>query len=311
MPGIAADVTALIGHTPMVALRSFGDQARLVAKLESFNPGGSVKDRIGLAMIAAGEREGHIQAGTTIIEPTSGNTGIGLAMVAAVRGYHLVLVMPESASMERRQLLAAYGAELVLTPAAGGMRGAVARAAELAAATPGAFMPQQFRNPANPAVHAQTTAEEIWEACGGEIDALVVGVGTGGTLTGVGHVLKERRPGVLVAAVEPAASPVLSGGAPGGHPLQGIGAGFVPEILDRALIDEVITVEAADAFVAARQLARREGIVAGPSSGAAVHAAAQVANRPAFRGKTVVTVLPDTGERYLSTTLFAAPEGQA
>lgn len=304
MLDVAKDITAVVGRTPLVELHAFGTEARLLAKLESFNPGGSVKDRIALAMVSAAEREGRLRPGGTIIEPTSGNTGIGLAIVAAVRGYHLILVMPDSMSMERRQLLAAYGARIVLTPAAKGMSGAVAEAERLLAAQPDAFMPQQFRNPANPAIHRVTTAEEIWDACKGQVDALVSGVGTGGTLTGVGSVLKERRPGVWVVAVEPAASPVLSGGAPGKHPLQGIGPGFVPEVLDRSLIDEVITVSADDAFAAARRLASSEGILAGPSSGAAVHAAQQLASKPKFQGRTIVVVLPDTGERYLSTGLF-------
>lgn len=301
---VAQDITGLIGDTPLVELHSFGSGARLLAKLESFNPGGSVKDRIGLAMITAAEREGRLQPGGTIIEPTSGNTGIALAMVAAVRGYRLILAMPASASVERRQVMAAYGARIVLTPPAEGMRGAIARAEQLLAEHPGAFMPQQFRNPANPEVHRNTTAEEIWQACGGELDALVAGVGTGGTVTGVGEVLKQRRPGCWVAAVEPAASPVLSGGQPGPHPLQGIGAGFVPAVLDVSLLDEVIPVATEQAVAAMRQLAASEGILAGPSSGAAVHGAATLAARPEFRGKTIVVVLPDTGERYLSTGLF-------
>jgi cysteine synthase A len=304
MPQLARDVTELIGRTPLVELRSFGGAARVVAKLESFNPGGSVKDRIGLAMVEAAERDGRLRPGGTIVEPTSGNTGIALAMVGAVRGYRVVLVMPESASRERRQIMAAFGAEIRLTPAAEGMRGAVAEAERLVAAIPGAFMPQQFRNPANPAVHERTTAEEIWTALDGAVDAFVGGVGTGGTVTGVGRVLKARRPGAYVVAVEPAASPVLSGGQPGRHPIQGIGAGFVPEVFDRSVVDEIVQVTADDAFAAARQLARREGILAGPSSGAAAHAAQLVAARPAFRGGTVVVVLPDTGERYLSTDLF-------
>ena len=304
MKHVAKDITGLIGHTPLVELHAFGEGCRLLAKLESFNPGGSVKDRIGLAMIDVAERDGRLQPGTTIIEPTSGNTGIALAMVSAVRGYPLVLVMPASASVERRQLMAAYGARIVLTPAAQGMRGAMAQAEALVQSIPGAFMPQQFRNPANPAVHRATTGEEIWADCSGVVDAFVAGVGSGGTLTGAGGLLRERRPGVRIVAVEPAASPVLSGGAAGPHPLQGIGAGFIPEVLDRDLIDEIVTVSADEAFVAARKLAAREGILAGPSSGAAVHAAALVAARAEFRGKTVVVVLPDTGERYLSTGLY-------
>ena len=304
---IARDVTELIGRTPMVELRSFGQNARLIAKLESRNPGGSVKDRIGLAMITAAERAGRLAPGATIIEPTSGNTGIALAMVAAVRGYRLILVMPSSFSVERRQVLAAYGAELVLTPPEQGMRGAVARAEALLAEYPGAFMPQQFRNPANPQVHRMTTGEEIWTACDGQVDAFVSGIGTGGTVTGAGGLLKERRPALWIAGVEPAASPVLSGGKPGPHPLQGIGAGFVPDVLNRELLDEVIQVETQDALATVRQLAAREGILAGPSSGAAVYAAAQVAARSRFQGKTVVVILPDTGERYLSTGIFPDP----
>ncbi len=308
----AADITQLIGNTPMVALHSFGDGARILAKLEAFNPGGSVKDRIGLAMIAAAEREGALRPGGVLVEPTSGNTGIALAMVAAVRGYRLILTMPETASAERRALLQAYGAEVILTPGPLGMRGAVERAGAIAAEIPGAVLPQQFRNPANPAVHRQTTAEEIWQACGSELDILVAGIGTGGTISGVGAVLKGRRPQLRVVGVEPADSPVLSGGSPGPHPLQGIGAGFVPEVLDRSVIDEIIAMPAAEAMAAARQLARREGILAGPSSGAAVAAAARVAAREAGAGKTIVVVLPDTGERYLSTGLFAvAPEADA
>jgi cysteine synthase A len=307
MSGIAKNVSELIGRTPMVELHSFGTEARLVAKLESRNPGGSVKDRIALAMIDAAERSGQLRPGATIIEPTSGNTGIALAMVAAVRGYRLILVMPASFSVERRQVLAAYGAELVLSPAEQGIPGAVARAEALLASHPGAFMPQQFRNPANPEVHRRTTGEEIWEACAGEVDALVAGVGTGGTVTGAGGLLKSRRPALWLAAVEPAASPVLSGGKPGRHPLQGIGAGFVPDVLDRDLLDEVVQVSTEDAMATVRQLAAREGILAGPSSGAAAYAAAQVAARPQFRGRTVVVILPDTGERYLSTGIFPDP----
>lgn len=304
MQSVARDITGLIGQTPLVELHSFGAGARLLAKLESFNPGGSVKDRIGLAMIAAAEQEGSLRPGATIIEPTSGNTGIALAMVSAVRGYRLVLVMPASASVERRQVMAAYGAEIVLTPAAKGMLGAIAQAEALLASRPGAFMPQQFRNPANPAVHRATTGEEIWTACAGRVDAFVAGVGTGGTLTGAGGLLKERLPSVWITAVEPAASPVLSGGTAGPHPLQGIGAGFIPDVLDREVIDEIIAVSAEDAFAAARQLAAKEGILAGPSSGAAVHAAAVLGGRARFRDKTIVVVLPDTGERYLSTGIF-------
>ncbi len=308
MSRVAKDITGLIGDTPLVELHAFGSNARLLAKLESFNPGGSVKDRIGLSMIAAAERDGRLHPGDTIIEATSGNTGIALAMVSAVRGYRLVLVMPESFSVERRSIMAAYGAEFVLTPAKEGMRGAIARADALAAEQK-AFVPRQFRNPANPAVHRETTGEEIWEATGGQIDALVSGVGTGGTVTGAGGLLKQRKPAIHIAAVEPAASPVLSGGTHSPHPLQGIGAGFIPEILDRSVLDEVLQVQTADALEAARRLARKEGILAGPSSGAAAHAASVLAARPEFAGKTVVVVLPDTGERYISTGLFG--EAQA
>ena len=311
----ASSITELIGRTPLVRLNRISDEsgAEVLGKLESFNPGGSVKDRIGLAMIEAAERDGHIAPGrTTLIEPTSGNTGIALAMVAAARGYDMVLTMPDTMSIERRTILKAFGARLVLTPGADGMRGAVARALELAAESDDAFVPQQFENAANPEVHRLTTAEEIWADTGGEVDAFVAGVGTGGTLTGVGAVLKERRPGVLVVAVEPADSPVLSGGAPGPHKIQGIGAGFVPKVLDTDVYDEIVKVSAEEAFAAARDLARQEGVLVGISAGANVWAAGQVARRPEFKGKVVVTVLCDTGERYLSTPLFAdIAEGKA
>ena len=311
----AGSITELIGRTPLVRLNriSDGSGAEVLGKLESFNPGGSVKDRIGLAMIEAAERDGRIAPGrTTIIEPTSGNTGISLAMVAAARGYDMVLTMPDTMSIERRTILKAFGARLVLTPGADGMRGAVARALELAAEGDDAFVPQQFENPANPEVHRLTTAEEIWADTGGEVDAFVAGVGTGGTLTGVGEVLKERRPGALVVAVEPADSAVLSGGAPGPHKIQGLGAGFVPKVLDTEVYDEIVTVSADDAFAAARDLARQEGVLVGISAGANVWAAGQVARRPEFQGKVVVTVLCDTGERYLSTPLFGdLPEVKA
>jgi len=311
----AGSITELIGRTPLVRLNRISDEsgAEVLGKLESFNPGGSVKDRIGLAMIEAAERDGRIAPGrTTIIEPTSGNTGIALAMVAAARGYDMVLTMPDTMSIERRTILKAFGARLVLTPGADGMRGAVARALELAAEGDDAFVPQQFENPANPEVHRLTTAEEIWADTGGEVDAFVAGVGTGGTLTGVGEVLKERRPGALVVAVEPADSAVLSGGAPGPHKIQGLGAGFVPKVLDTEVYDEIVTVSADDAFAAARDLARQEGVLVGISAGANVWAAGQVARRPEFQGKVVVTVLCDTGERYLSTPLFGdLPEVKA
>jgi cysteine synthase A len=311
----AGSITELIGRTPLVRLNRISDEsgAEVLGKLESFNPGGSVKDRIGLAMIEAAERDGRIAPGrTTIIEPTSGNTGIALAMVAAARGYSMVLTMPDTMSMERRTILKAFGARLVLTPGADGMRGAVARALELAAEGDDTFVPQQFENPANAEVHRLTTAEEIWADTGGEVDAFVAGVGTGGTLTGVGQVLKERRPGVLVVAVEPADSPVLSGGAPGPHRIQGIGAGFVPKVLDTDVYDEIVKVSADDAFTAARDLARQEGVLVGISAGANVWAAGQVARRPELQGKVVLTVLCDTGERYLSTPLFGdLPEVKA
>ena len=311
----AGSITELIGRTPLVRLNRISDEsgAEVLGKLESFNPGGSVKDRIGLAMIEAAERDGRIAPGrTTIIEPTSGNTGISLAMVAAARGYDMVLTMPDTMSIERRTILKAFGARLVLTRGADGMHGAVARALELAAEGDDAFVPQQFENLANPEVHRLTTAEEIWADTGGEVDAFVAGVGTGGTLTGVGEVLKERRPGALVVAVEPADSAVLSGGAPGPHKLQGLGAGFVPKVLDTEVYDEIVKVSADDAFAAARDLARQEGVLVGISAGANVWAAGQVARRPELQGKVVVTVLCDTGERYLSTPLFGdLPEVKA
>jgi cysteine synthase A len=304
----AGSVTELIGHTPLVRLNRVSDETgvEVLGKLESFNPGGSVKDRIGLAMIEAAERDGLISPGrTTIIEPTSGNTGVALAMVAAARGYDMVLTMPDSMSLERRALLMAYGARLVLTPGAAGMTGAVDRALELAGELDDAFVPQQFENAANPEAHRLSTAEEIWEDTGGEIDAFVAGVGTGGTLTGVGQVLKERRPGVRVVAVEPSDSAVLAGGAPGPHRIQGIGAGFVPAVLDRGVCDEVLSVRGDDAFAVARGLAAQEGLLVGISAGANVWAAGEVARREGMHGKVVVTVLCDTGERYLSTPLFA------
>lgn len=301
MAAVAGQVSELIGGTPLVRLTRLMEpgMAEVLAKVEAKNPGGSVKDRIARAMIEAAERDGRLQPGGTIVEPTSGNTGIGLGMVAAARGYRLILVMPDTMTVERRALLAAYGAELVLTPGPEGMSGAVRRAEELCAEHPEYFMPQQFKNPANPEIHRRTTAEELWQATGGEVDAFVAGVGTGGTITGVGSVLKARRPGVLVVAVEPAASPVLSGGQPGPHKIQGIGAGFVPEVLDRSLLDRIITVTNEDAFHTAAALAQREGLLMGVSSGAAVFAALQVA-RELGAGRRVVTLLPDTGERYLS-----------
>jgi cysteine synthase A len=304
----AGSIIELIGRTPLIRLNRVSDEtgAEVLGKLESLNPGGSVKDRIGLAMIDAAERDGRIAPGrTTLIEPTSGNTGVALAMVAAARGYDLVLTMPDTFSLERRALLKAYGARLELTPGADGMAGAVERAFGLAEELGDAFVPQQFENQANPEAHRLTTAEEIWEDTGGEVDAFVAGVGTGGTLTGVGQVLKERRPGVLVVAVEPSDSPVLSGRPAGAHRIQGIGAGFVPKVLDAQAYDEVLTVDADDAFAAARALAREEGILVGISAGANVWAAAQLARRDGMRGKVIVTILCDTGERYLSTPLFA------
>jgi cysteine synthase A len=304
----ARSITELIGRTPLVRLNRISDEtgAEVLGKLESFNPGGSVKDRIGLAMIDAAEKDGRIAPGrTTLIEPTSGNTGVALAMVAAARGYDLVLTMPDSFSVERRALLKAYGARLVLTPGAEGMVGAVTRATQLAEELGDTFVPQQFENPANPEAHRLTTAEEIWEDTGGEVDAFVAGVGTGGTLTGVGQVLKERRPDVLVVAVEPSDSAVLSGRPAGAHRLQGIGAGFVPAVFDREVCDEVLTVGGDDAYDTARKLAREEGILVGISAGANVWAARVLARRRDLRGKVVVTILCDTGERYLSTPLFA------
>ena len=303
---VCSSVDRLIGSTPLLELgniqREAGLSARLLAKLEYLNPAGSVKDRVARAMIDDAEARGLLRPSSVIVEPTSGNTGIGLAAVAAARGYRLIIVMPEDMSKERRRLLRAYGAELVLT--AGGMEGAIAKAEELAAEIPGAFLPGQFGNPANPAAHYATTGPEIWRDTGGQVDVFVAGVGTGGTVTGAGRYLKEQNPLVKVVAVEPAGSPVLSGGAPGAHKLQGIGAGFVPQVLDRTVIDEIVTVGDEDAFAAARLLARREGVLAGISSGAALRAAIRVAGRPESRGKTVAVLLPDGGGRYLSTALF-------
>ncbi|MCL4514168.1 MAG: cysteine synthase A [Firmicutes bacterium] len=305
MSGIFQDVTQLVGKTPLIKLNKVvGEGAEVLAKLEMFNPAGSVKDRIALSMLDAAEKQGLLHENTLIIEPTSGNTGIGLAMIAAARGYRLVLTMPETMSVERRNLLKIYGAELVLTPGAEGMKGAIRRAEELAAENPNSFIPQQFMNPANPEIHRRTTAEEIWADTEGRIDIFVAGVGTGGTITGVGEVLKTRNPHIRLVAVEPADSPVLSGGQPGPHKIQGIGAGFVPEILNIEILDEIFQVTEQDAVQAARRLAREEGIFVGISSGAAAHAALTVARRPENAGKRVVVVLPDTGERYLSTILF-------
>lgn len=300
------DITQTIGNTPLVRLNRVTAEAKAVvyAKLESFNPLSSVKDRIGVGMIADAEERGLIDEETTIVEPTSGNTGVGLAFTCAAKGYRLVLVMPDSVSLERRQILAILGAELVLTPGAEGIPGAIRKAEEIAGSIKGSFMPQQFANPANPRTHRETTAREIWDDTDGEVDILVCGVGTGGTLTGVAEVLKGGKPGFQVIAVEPEGSPVLSGGSPGPHRIQGIGAGFVPEVLRTDLIDEVVTVSDDDAGKMTRDLARREGILAGISSGAAAWAAVDVARRPENEGKLIVVVLPDTGERYLSTWVF-------
>ena len=302
----AEHITDLIGNTPLVRVTADGaaQGAIVLAKVESFNPFSSIKDRIGMAMIEAAEKGGALKKGATIIEPTSGNTGVALAAVAAAKGYRIILTMPETMSVERRKLLAAYGAELVLTEGAKGMSGAIAKAEELVAATPGAFMPMQFDNPSNPEIHRKTTAEEIWRDTDGKVDVVVAGVGTGGTITGIAQALKERKPSFTAVAVEPADSPVLSGGRPGPHKIQGIGAGFVPKVYDARLIDEVIRVRHEDAGVTARALARTEGILVGISAGAALWAAREVAKRPGSAGKTIVVILPDTGERYLSTWLF-------
>ncbi|MDR1570907.1 MAG: cysteine synthase A [Clostridiales Family XIII bacterium] len=313
MGKIAKNLTELIGNTPLLHLGRFsalwGVQAALLAKLEYFNPLGSVKDRIALAMIEAAEKSGSLSEGATIVEPTSGNTGIGLAFVAAAKGYRIVLVMPDTMSAERRKLLAALGAELALTPGAEGMRGAIRKAETLASQIPGAFVPQQFDNPANPRIHQRTTAMEIWRDTKGRVDAFVGGVGTGGTVTGVGQALKRKNPAVWIVAVEPFASPVLSGGAPGAHRIQGIGAGFVPKVYAREAVDEVFRVRDEDAFETSESVATAEGLLVGISSGAALFAAAQLGKRREFAGKTVVALLPDTGERYLSTPLYDARKG--
>ncbi|MEE4276368.1 MAG: cysteine synthase A [Thermoleophilia bacterium] len=304
---VADSIADLIGGTPLVRLRGVSEEsgATIVGKLESLNPGGSLKDRIALAMVEAAERAGLIDpASATLVEPTSGNTGIALAMVGAAKGYRVLLTMPESMSVERRLLLQAYGAEVVLTPGVEGMRGAVAKAQELCETLPGAYMLQQFQNLANPQAHRETTAEEIWSATDGGIDIFVTGVGTGGTVTGVGQVLRQRKPGVRIVAVEPAGSPVLSGGVPGPHGLQGLGADFIPSVLDTGVYDEAVAVTEKDAFEMARRLAREEGVLVGMAAGACVWAALQVARRPEHAGKLVVVMLPDSGERYLSTPLF-------
>ena len=309
MGRIYSSVDQLIGNTPLLELcnieRQEGIKARILAKLEYLNPAGSVKDRVAKAMLDDAEAKGRLKPGSVIIEPTSGNTGIGLAAVAAARGYRIIIVMPETMSVERRQLMRAYGAELVLTDGAKGMQGAIERADELAREIPGSFIPGQFVNPVNPAAHMASTGPEIWEDTGGKVDIFVAGVGTGGTITGVGRYLKEKNPQVKVVAVEPASSPVLSGGKAGKHGLQGIGAGFIPEILDTAVYDEVIPVEDKDAYAAGKAMGRSEGVLVGISSGAALWAAVQLAKRPENEGKTVVVLLPDTGDRYLSTPMFA------
>ncbi len=310
MTKIAKSLIDLIGNTPLLELTNYNQKqdlnAKLIAKLEYFNPLSSVKDRIGYAMIKDGEEKGLINKDTTIIEPTSGNTGIALAFVAAAKGYKLILTMPDTMSIERRSLLKALGAQLVLTPGAEGMKGAIKKAEELAAETPNSFIPQQFKNPANPEIHRKTTAEEIWRDTDGQVDIFVGGVGTGGTLTGIGEVLKARKPGVKIVAVEPFDSPVLSGGKPGPHKIQGIGAGFVPEIFNTEIVDEIFKVKNEEAFATAREIAQTEGLLVGISSGAAAFAATQLAKRPENKGKTIVALLPDTGERYLSTALFQA-----
>ena len=309
MGQIYTSAQQLIGHTPLLELTNIekaeGLQARILAKLEYFNPAGSAKDRVAKAMLDDAEAKGLLKPGAAIIEPTSGNTGIGLASVAAARGYRVMIVMPDSMSVERRQLMAAYGAELVLTPGAQGMSGAIAKAEELAKEIPGSFIPGQFSNPANPAAHRASTGPEIWDDTDGQVDIFVAGVGTGGTITGVGGYLKEQNPGVKVVAVEPAASPLLSAGKAGPHGLQGIGANFVPEVLNTAIYDEVIPVTEDDAYAAGRTLGRTEGVLAGGSSGAALWAAIQLAKRPENQGRTIVVLLPDTGDRYLSTPMFA------
>jgi cysteine synthase A len=308
MSKIAKNITELIGNTPLLELTNYNREnkleAKVLAKLEYFNPASSVKDRIGYAMIKDAEDRGLINKDTVIIEPTSGNTGIALAFVAAAKGYRLIIALPETFSIERRNLLKALGAELVLTPGSEGMLGAIKKAEELAAQTPNSYIPQQFKNPANPEIHRKTTAEEIWRDTDGQVDIFVAGVGTGGTISGVGQVLKQRKPGVQIIAVEPFDSPVLSGGAKGPHKIQGIGAGFVPDVFDRSVVDEIYKVKNEEAFDTTRKLAKTEGLLVGISSGAAAFAATQIAKRPENKGKTIIALLPDTGERYLSTPLF-------
>ena len=312
MQKISKSLTDLIGNTPLLELTKFNQKnktaGRIIAKLEFYNPGGSVKDRIGYSMIEDAEKKGLLKKDSVIIEPTSGNTGIALAIVSAIKGYRLILTMPETFSVERRNLLRALGAELVLTPGSEGMKGAIRKAEELHSANPNSFVPQQFNNPANPEIHRLTTAEEIWKDTDGKVDAFVSGIGTGGTITGVGEVLKKRNPGVKIIAVEPADSPVLSGGVPGPHKIQGIGAGFIPQILNRGVIDEIIKVKNEEAIQTSRELARTEGLLVGISSGAAAFAALEISRRAEFKNKNIVVILPDTGERYLSTVLYQFEE---
>jgi cysteine synthase A len=308
MTNIKKSLTELIGNTPMLEITNYNEQnnidATIITKLEYFNPGGSVKDRVGYAMIKDAEDKGLLKKDSVIIEPTSGNTGIALAFIAAAKGYRIILTMPETMSVERRSLLAALGAELVLTPGPEGMKGAIRKAEELATEIPNSFVPQQFKNPANPEYHRNTTAEEIWRDTDGKVDIFVAGVGTGGTITGVGEVLKKKNPNIKIVAVEPMDSPVLSGGNPGPHKIQGIGAGFVPDIMNMGVVDEIMKIRNEEAFEASRKLAKAEGLLAGISSGAALHAATELAKRPENKGKNIVVLLPDTGERYLSTPLF-------
>ncbi|MDP4091750.1 MAG: cysteine synthase A [Bacillota bacterium] len=308
MSKVAKNLTDLIGNTPLLELSNYNAEnkleAKVIAKLEYFNPAGSVKDRIGYAMIKDAEEKGLLKKDSVIIEPTSGNTGIALAFVSAAKGYRLILTMPETFSIERRNLLKAYGAELVLTPGSEGMKGAIRKAEELAAEIPNSFIPQQFKNPANPEIHRKTTAEEIWRDTDGQVDIIVAGAGTGGTITGISEVLKQKKPGILSVVVEPFDSPVISGGNPGPHKIQGIGPGFVPDVLNKSILDEIYKVKNEEAFETARKLARTEGLLVGISSGAAAFAATQLAQRPENKGKTIVVILPDTGERYLSTPVF-------